>query len=442
VRVDTGVEDGDAITPFYDPMIAKLIATPPTREQPSPTWPRPARGRGLAGEDQRRLPGPLPGDAGLHRGAVDTGLIARELEALTARAEPSPEALRTAGWAFREAVERAADGHAPGRTCGLPPERPPSRPRRLFLGDQAVEVRCRWSRRASSTVGDDEVVVFEAARRSSSATIPPVADGGGAPATGHPRAHARQGHAALGQAGDTVTKGQPLLTLEAMKMEHALHGALRRDRSMRSRPNWAPRSAGDSGRLTAKRDARPPWQTGALGQPDLHRAFLSGCSRRRAATPHCAPGSWTPAPPTASCISRSGRPDLCAGQRRPQRPRAPGGVRPRRARRQPRRLPANWPLAERARPSSSTTSWTAASRTAPTTRQLDRRALRLGGRRLFARALDLRHVHLVGHSWGFHRRRWNMRPRDGPPGCSSLTLGSPLISTKSWTKAPPRTSPG
>ena len=25
MRVDTGVEEGDAITPFYDPMIAKLI---------------------------------------------------------------------------------------------------------------------------------------------------------------------------------------------------------------------------------------------------------------------------------------------------------------------------------------------------------------------------------------------------------------------------------
>jgi 3-methylcrotonyl-CoA carboxylase alpha subunit len=32
VRVDTGVEQGSAITPYYDPMIAKLIAHAPTRE--------------------------------------------------------------------------------------------------------------------------------------------------------------------------------------------------------------------------------------------------------------------------------------------------------------------------------------------------------------------------------------------------------------------------
>jgi 3-methylcrotonyl-CoA carboxylase alpha subunit len=33
IRVDNGVEQGDAVPPFYDPMIAKLIAHAPTREQ-------------------------------------------------------------------------------------------------------------------------------------------------------------------------------------------------------------------------------------------------------------------------------------------------------------------------------------------------------------------------------------------------------------------------
>ena len=48
-------------------------------------------------------------------------------------------------------------------------------------------------------------------------------------------------------------------------------------------------------------------------------------------------------------------------------------------------------------------------------------------------AFDLRRFHLVGHSWGstvaleYAARR--------PAGLASLTLGSPLISTKSWTRS-------
>src|SRR3546814_3096025 len=33
LRVETGVEEDDTVTPFYDPMIAKLIASAPTRDE-------------------------------------------------------------------------------------------------------------------------------------------------------------------------------------------------------------------------------------------------------------------------------------------------------------------------------------------------------------------------------------------------------------------------
>jgi acetyl/propionyl-CoA carboxylase alpha subunit len=42
VRVDSAVEEGGEVTPFYDPMIAKLIAHGVDREDAARAWPRPA----------------------------------------------------------------------------------------------------------------------------------------------------------------------------------------------------------------------------------------------------------------------------------------------------------------------------------------------------------------------------------------------------------------
>ena len=80
VRVDSGVEPGGEITPFYDPMIAKLIAHAPNREAAiAAAGGRLRPGRGVAAEDQRRLPraprrrARLPRRAArhrLHRGAA------------------------------------------------------------------------------------------------------------------------------------------------------------------------------------------------------------------------------------------------------------------------------------------------------------------------------------------------------------------------------------
>src|SRR4051794_12754317 len=48
-------------------------------------------------------------------------------------------------------------------------------------------------------------------------------------------------------------------------------------------------------------------------------------------------------------------------------------------------------------------------------------------------AFHLRRFHLVGHSWGSTGALESAARR--PAGLSSLTLGSPLISTKSWTRS-------
>ena len=100
VRIDTGVREGDRITPHYDPMIAKLIIHGPDR--------RAALARLRTALGQTRIAGTVTNVAFLARlaahqgfaaGDVDTGLIDRDREALTAPAVRPPEAFAIAALA-------------------------------------------------------------------------------------------------------------------------------------------------------------------------------------------------------------------------------------------------------------------------------------------------------------------------------------------------------
>jgi 3-methylcrotonyl-CoA carboxylase alpha subunit len=83
VRVDGGVREGDAITPYYDPMIAKLIVWGTDRAQAIDRMSRCTRsGRGRRALDQRRFPGPLMQCRAFREADLDTGLIERERAAL------------------------------------------------------------------------------------------------------------------------------------------------------------------------------------------------------------------------------------------------------------------------------------------------------------------------------------------------------------------------
>jgi acetyl-CoA carboxylase biotin carboxylase subunit len=231
VRVDAGVEEGDAISPFYDPMIAKLIAHAPSRDEAIAE---------LAEACAEVEVYPVKTNAGfLVRclespdfivGSVDTGLIGRELEALTTPADPSPEALSTAGWAFREMVEREVEGVAPTPWVSLTGFRlnaPAATTTRLFVDGRAIEAEMGdQPSRSVHVLGDEEVVVFEGGEAFVFRDHPPAGDGDGASGDGQVRAPmpGKVTQVAV-KAGDKVAKGQPLLTLEAMKMEHALTAA-------------------------------------------------------------------------------------------------------------------------------------------------------------------------------------------------------------------------
>lgn len=90
VRVDSGVREGDEISPWYDPMIAKVIVHGPSRTAALNMLAQALEGCHVAGcVTNLEFLGALSKHTGFGRGKVDTGLIARDLDALTERPEPS-----------------------------------------------------------------------------------------------------------------------------------------------------------------------------------------------------------------------------------------------------------------------------------------------------------------------------------------------------------------
>ncbi|WMT90828.1 acetyl/propionyl/methylcrotonyl-CoA carboxylase subunit alpha [Pelagibacterium sp. H642] len=101
VRVETGVERGDAITSFYDPMIAKLIATCETREQAVDRLRAACEAVAIYPvKTNAAFLARVLGNAEFRAGGVDTGFIERHGEALTRSGEPSAQVLELAAQSF------------------------------------------------------------------------------------------------------------------------------------------------------------------------------------------------------------------------------------------------------------------------------------------------------------------------------------------------------
>ena len=113
LRVDTGVKTGGVVSPFYDPMIAKLIATGPDRATALQRLLRGLRLTQIAGvKTNRDFLIALLQHPEFVAGHFDTGLIGRDLSSLTDVLTPSPE-----DWAL--AALAAMDLPAPGPESAL-----------------------------------------------------------------------------------------------------------------------------------------------------------------------------------------------------------------------------------------------------------------------------------------------------------------------------------
>jgi 3-methylcrotonyl-CoA carboxylase alpha subunit len=222
-RIETSVEEGDEISPYYDPMIAKLIARGDDRDEAIAgladmldeveVWPV----RTNAGFLFNALLHPAFGAA-----EIDTGFIAREIDDLVPDPEPDDGV-----WRGAAAVALAEDEEEPG-FGGLAGFRLNARPRTsVALGHHGTfrSIALDDSGELAPVSGfrdDEQVVVFLEGQafgfdRHARGSVGAAAGDGAilAPMPGKVTS-------VDVAAGDVVNKGQRLLTLEAMKMEHGL----------------------------------------------------------------------------------------------------------------------------------------------------------------------------------------------------------------------------
>jgi 3-methylcrotonyl-CoA carboxylase alpha subunit len=222
VRVDSGVQQGDEVSPFYDPMIAKLIVHAPTRA---------AAARALADACGKVELWPVKSNAAFLANAaahpdfvaarIDTGFIERHAEQLIPPAEPGDAVLQAAaqatlpqdindpwtalnGFRMNSPTERRVEVEVAGKShvVTLSDETPCARivdhgeESLLFLAGQAWNFGRPRSDHAAGAAGPtDGAIVSPMPGRIVSVDV---------------------------VEGMPVTKGQKLLSLEAMKMEQAM----------------------------------------------------------------------------------------------------------------------------------------------------------------------------------------------------------------------------
>ena len=263
VRVDSGVRQGDAISPFYDSMVAKLIVHGDTREQ--------ALARLDEALAQTHIVGLATNVQFLRRVArtdsfaqarLDTALIQRE-QAVLFHQEPVGLPLAAAGAVAQTLLhERASEGVDPfSRRDGFHTHGVVQRRFEFEFAGEHVKASLVYERGGSLTlsVGSGESMVtsplvFEqrashielqfAGQRTRAAVYPQgevdhvftplgatqitsidlLAHSGETAAEGGRLTAPMPGKVVsfAVKAGDAVTKGQPLAVMEAMKMEHTI----------------------------------------------------------------------------------------------------------------------------------------------------------------------------------------------------------------------------
>jgi 3-methylcrotonyl-CoA carboxylase alpha subunit len=222
IRIDSAVEQGSEVTPYYDPMIAKLIVHAPNRTaaasrlasacRAAEIWPVKTNAAFLANALSQ---------ADFIAGEVDTGFIESNLETLIGTTPASPKILQAA------ATARLAAHKIPPALTGFRLNAPPRVEVRLQQGAETHTISLDPPLRIqtlSVANYDDETIVFEAGRAFAFTEVNTDTGSHGADTVDGAVLSPMPGHilAVAVAEGDLVAKGAALVVMEAMKMELTL----------------------------------------------------------------------------------------------------------------------------------------------------------------------------------------------------------------------------
>jgi 3-methylcrotonyl-CoA carboxylase alpha subunit len=261
LRIDAGYREGDAVSPYYDAMLAKVIAWAPTREAAIDRL-----NRGLEETDVRGIVTNTPLLAALithpkvRANKIDTGFIERELKALTVSTGAPGDlemAAAVAAILGEEAKAAGQHAHSPWNTFGWMPL---GRRERVFVlraGQDAEKVTLHYGSGPSTLTVENREIVF-ASTPSEAVAYDVTLDGVKSHIVAFIEGHelylrTRHGRfelhwvdpfggeteeqtgedkivaplpgtvvALLAEVDATLEKGAPILTLEVMKMEQTL----------------------------------------------------------------------------------------------------------------------------------------------------------------------------------------------------------------------------
>jgi 3-methylcrotonyl-CoA carboxylase alpha subunit len=222
VRIDSGVEQGGEVTPFYDPMIAKLIVHAPTRPAAAARLAEASRGVEIwPVRTNAAFLARAAADHDFVAGRIDTGFIERYGERLVPSGEPPEAALQAAARAMLPTNPADPWQALTGFRANADPERRVE----VELADIAHLITLDGTAPAAAVRNiagerilflDGEAWPIGLPRPDHAAGAHGIADGAiGAPMPG------RIVSVEVAE-GASVSKGQKLIVLEAMKMEQAL----------------------------------------------------------------------------------------------------------------------------------------------------------------------------------------------------------------------------